>query len=44
MNWIIYNFDNINECIELIKYDLLKRNIILTQSNKDYIEYLYMEL
>ena len=44
MNWIIYNFDDINECIELIKYDLLKRNINLTQTNKDYIENLYMEL
>lgn len=42
--WITYEFNNINDCLQLLQYELLKRNIILSVSDNQRIEKYYNEL
>lgn len=42
--WTIYKFNNINECLQLLQFELLKKNIILSNDNKQTIEKYYDQL
>lgn len=42
--WKMYEFNNINDCLQLLQYELLKRNIILSVSDNQRIEKYYNEL
>ena len=42
--WMKYEFNNINDCLQLLQYELLKRNIILSVDDTQRVEKYYNEL
>ena len=42
--WMKYEFNNINDWLQLLQYELLKRNIILTADDNQRVEKYYDEL
>ena len=42
--WKLYEFNNINDCLQLLQYELLKKNIILSVDDTQCIEKYYNEL